>query len=374
MTCFLLPHSPSNKPSPALLETLAQSCTWESIMVHNHDTRSYKTYTSTYTSTNKDKDKDGTITMPTCYFYMPSGEQVSYCAHAAMGAAYILHTRQSTPSRDQQPSNKGEMILQTAQGVQTKAIIQGYDVVELGIPKQHFQEQTVDDKVVERLLDQIGLTMDCIDVDAHVDVNADSDIDSDSGIDSGIDIKDDTGRDTGRDSERWRWPLLNSSVARYKTLIPISTLEQLHAACDPRDPLVFRDLCDSIDSTGVYLYSQVKQHANKHEYEQQQQQQQEYECRQFPRASGYPEDPATGIAASALACSLYQRGIGVGTKSTSKGDGGRYIMNQGTAMGKHSRCNVRVSEEEDMVFCAGTIAIDGEEYLDVDVDVDVDVA
>ena len=26
-----------------------------------------------------------------------------------------------------------------------------------------------------------------------------------------------------------------------------------------------------------------------------------YECRQFPRASGYPEDPATGIAAAALA-------------------------------------------------------------------------
>ena len=26
--------------------------------------------------------------------------------------------------------------------------------------------------------------------------------------------------------------------------------------------------------------------------------------RQFPRASGYPEDPATGIAAAALACSL----------------------------------------------------------------------
>ena len=163
VTCFLLPHSPSNKPSPALLQTLAQSCTWESIMVHNHDTDTdtASRITTTGINTNNSKDNDDTIIIPTCYFYMPSGEQVSYCAHAAMGAAYILHTRQSTP-----PRSKGEILLQTAQGVQTKAIIQRDDV-ELGIPKHEFREQTVDAKVVERLLDQIGLTMDCVDVDIN---------------------------------------------------------------------------------------------------------------------------------------------------------------------------------------------------------------
>ena len=350
-------------------------------MVHNHAS----------TDTDKDKDKEGkddTVILPTCYFYMPSGEQVSYCAHAAMGAAYILHTRrhwccaqqartqqsqsQSKEAQSTPPSSTGEILFQTAHGLQTKAFIHhGTDVVELGIPKQ-LQERTVDAKVVERLLDQIGLTMDC--VDAHVDV------------DVGVHVHADVHADVHEDSDGngdWNWPLVNSSVARYKTLIPIATLDQLHAACDPRDPLEFRDLCDSIDSTGVYLYSQVKmidlhqhQHQYQHQYQYQyqyqqhtqQQQQQEYECRQFPRASGYPEDPATGIAASALACSLYQRGIGTGYTSSGEGEGegGIYVMNQGTAMGKHSRCNVRVSVEEDMVFCAGTIAIDGEEYLDVE--------
>ena len=336
-------------------------------MVHNHDTDTdtASRITTTGINTKNSKDNDDTIIIPTCYFYMPSGEQVSYCAHAAMGAAYILHTRQSTP-----PRSKGEILLQTAQGVQTKAIIQRDDV-ELGIPKHEFREQTVDTKVVERLLDQIGLTMDCVDVD----VDSDSDVDVDSDVDSDVDVDSDSDSDSDSDvtnemkyneinyNTGQLWPMLNSSVARYKTLIPISTPYRLHEACDPRDPLVFRDLCDSIDSTGVYLYSKVdrSQHKNDHR--------QEYECRQFPRASGYPEDPATGIAASALACSLYQRGITLRLKYIGEGDGGRYIMYQGTAMGKHSRCNVRVSMKEDMVFCSGTIAIDGEEYLDVDVDV-----
>lgn len=113
-------------------------------MVHNHDSANYKTSTTC--------SKDDTNIIPTCYFYMPSGEQVSYCAHAAMGAAYILHTRQHS-RQTKETQSTGEILFQTAQGVQTKDLIQGNDVVELGIPKQlQFQEQMVDAKVVMPML------------------------------------------------------------------------------------------------------------------------------------------------------------------------------------------------------------------------------
>jgi hypothetical protein len=49
--------------------------------------------------------------------------------------------------------------------------------------------------------------------------------------------------------------------------------------------------------------------------------------RQFPRASGYPEDPATGIAAAALAVSLHSR---------HPRSNNRFKFFQGSAMGKPS--------------------------------------
>merc|ERR1712087_405320 len=89
------------------------------------------------------------------------------------------------------------------------------------------------------------------------------------------------------------WPkFLNSSVARPKTLIPIASMERLHAATAPRDPVRFRQMCDSIDSTGIYLYSTF----TKDEMEEAKWNGRDLalECRQFPRFSGSPEDPATG--------------------------------------------------------------------------------
>jgi predicted PhzF superfamily epimerase YddE/YHI9 len=60
--------------------------------------------------------------------------------------------------------------------------------------------------------------------------------------------------------------------------------------------------------------------------------------RQFPRASGYPEDPATGIAAAALAMSLHSRHPRIGR---------RFKFYQGSAMGKPSLIVVdKISFEE----------------------------
>jgi hypothetical protein len=47
------------------------------------------------------------------------------------------------------------------------------------------------------------------------------------------------------------WPtFINTSIARPKTIIPIASLERLHAATPPKNSEKFRKMCDSIDSTG----------------------------------------------------------------------------------------------------------------------------
>ena len=138
--------------------------------------------------------------------------------------------------------------------------------------------------------------------------------------------------------ESIHWPTyINSSVARPKTLIPIATTERLHAATPPQNPDTFRKMCDSIHSTGIYLYSTfTKKEMGDAASEGRNV---TFECRQFPRSSGYPEDPATGIAAGALAASLYK-----GRINPSKSDTSVYDVHQGTSMGRPSKISVKISD------------------------------
>lgn len=63
--------------------------------------------------------------------------------------------------------------------------------------------------------------------------------------------------------------------------------------------------------------------------------------RQFPRSSGYPEDPATGIAAGALAASLHKRQIM--SNEEESGDS-IYDVFQGTAMERPSKLRVKIGD------------------------------
>src|SRR3546814_19694133 len=58
-------------------------------------------------------------------------------------------------------------------------------------------------------------------------------------------------------------------------------------------------VCDAIESTGLYPFARVTAAGLA------------FEARQFPKASGYPEDAATGIAATALTGALDFFGIDV---------------------------------------------------------------
>lgn len=107
--------------------------------------------------------------------------------------------------------------------------------------------------------------------------------------------------------------VLNAATSRIKTLVPVADLARLHGLAP--DPAQVRAACEAIGSTGLYPWCPGMGGI--------------VHARQFPRNSGYPEDAATGIAASAL---FY----GLGAPK----DG--LVVRQGEAMGRPSEIHVRL--------------------------------
>ena len=143
-----------------------------------------------------------------------------------------------------------------------------------------------------------------------------------------------------------------SSVAagRAKTLLEITSRDALESAQPPADPDAWRILCDAIGSTGIYLYTPrgVPDETTT------------YDVRQFPRASGYREDPATGIAAAALAVSLHKQCV---TNTF-------FTFHQGTAMGRPSLIKIQdveldVSSNTAKYSCWGSIEMDDTEIIHI---------
>lgn len=119
-------------------------------------------------------------------------------------------------------------------------------------------------------------------------------------------------------------PIRNAATSRVKTLIPLSGSSALDALTPEFDRV--KQICDAVGSTGLYPYAVEDA------------ERQMWSARQFPRASGYPEDAATGIAAAALATGLADDG---------QIDLARPIsVFQGRAMGRPSRIDVEFSTEE----------------------------
>ncbi|MCA8051819.1 PhzF family phenazine biosynthesis protein [Burkholderia arboris] len=119
-------------------------------------------------------------------------------------------------------------------------------------------------------------------------------------------------------------PIQNACTSRVKTLIPLSSPAVLDALRPRFDKI--EALCASIGSTGLYPYATVD--AGR----------QIFDARQFPRASGYPEDAATGIAASALSFGLLANGMVEASPRT-------ITVRQGRAMKRPSQISVRFGVE-----------------------------
>ena len=112
-------------------------------------------------------------------------------------------------------------------------------------------------------------------------------------------------------------PVMNAATSRTKTLVPVCSRAVLDSIAPDFSGIA--EVCDAIGSTGLYPFAIVDRATGK------------LAARQFPRSSGYPEDAATGIAATALASGLRQSGV---TSST------RVTVHQGEAMGRPSKMTV----------------------------------
>lgn len=123
-------------------------------------------------------------------------------------------------------------------------------------------------------------------------------------------------------------PIQNARTSRVKTLIPLKSV----AILDRLSPDFGRveQLCERIGSTGLYPYAISDR------------ERQVVDARQFPRASGYPEDAATGIAASALSFGLLSNGLVEPSER-------QITVRQGRAMNRASEIHVRFNVEDGRV-------------------------
>lgn len=117
--------------------------------------------------------------------------------------------------------------------------------------------------------------------------------------------------------------IMNSCTSRVKTLIALKDRQTLDALTPDFNRM--EEVCSLIGSTGLYPFAPGAEPDVFH-------------ARQFPRSSGYPEDAATGIAASALAFGL------LGWAIVKRND--RVTIRQGEAMGHASEIIVTFDGEE----------------------------
>jgi predicted PhzF superfamily epimerase YddE/YHI9 len=283
--------------SSDLQGTLAKSCEWESVMV----------------SIPSSSD------VADMAFYMPSGEQVSFCAHAALGGAWAVAKQNIDVRFRSQLWSESEHTVRisptTSSSEQNDA-----GMACLSMSAKYDQFPVSHPPTLMRLLR------------GHCGLGSEQLV-----------------------ARGKQFPsFINASVARPKTLVYVNSMDVLHQATQPKvseDPHQrnsFAAACGAVDdSTGIYLYTTKPDETGA------------WECRQFPRASGYPEDPATGIAAAALAVSLYRDGIFVPI----------YKFYQGTAMQRPSLIEVldlRLQEDGHVTFSLqGRVEIDRRETITI---------
>jgi predicted PhzF superfamily epimerase YddE/YHI9 len=293
--------NPIQQPSTQV--RLAQSCEWESVMVDE---------------TNR-----------TMAFYMPTGEQVKFCAHAAMGGAIQLarQTEESfTFSTTKIGTSNGSLQQQQHQVVDQEysAIVHEDDIVSLEMSTSSWSMDRIQHAPALRRLLRVALGLQSSDLVPQKSATSTTDDASSSSSSAIIDFPTFTSVDV--------------VGGRAKTIVYVNSMQALQEKCRaPTNADAFRRSCDALDppSTGLYLYSPSLDEDGA------------WECRQFPRASGYAEDPATGVAAAALAVAL--------RLGSSGGNGNGIILThykfyQGTAMGKPSLIMVddlQIQDEND---------------------------
>lgn len=127
-------------------------------------------------------------------------------------------------------------------------------------------------------------------------------------------------------------PICSAATSRMKLIVPLKDRQTLDGL-KPDFELLW-SLCDKYDTTGFYPYAE-EQGADGETV---------FCARQFPKRAGYPEDPATGVAASALGAYLAENRL------APLHDGwNRFTVLQGFAMHRPSKICSEVQMENGKV-------------------------
>jgi PhzF family phenazine biosynthesis protein len=205
-------------------------------------------------------------------FFVPEHE-MEMCAHATVGALWVLARRGRLPGP--------QVRIATASGSVTGFVSEECGACRVAITQPAGRAVPLDPEQAATALSALGL-----------------------GGDALADL-----------------PLHNAVTARVKTLVPLRDPARLQALGP--DPVAVEAACRALGSTGLYPYAVLDGPGRR------------FEARQFPRASGYPEDAATGIAAAALAFGLLREGL-------VEADDRPIRVYQGRAMGRLSEIVVRL--------------------------------
>ena len=313
--------STSSPLSSSTKEYLAKECDWESVMV------------SSSSSTSEKQDQSSSKLMS---FYMPSGQEVSFCAHAALGGAI------ASAKEEEELSFRSTFVAESHDAKKQKHTV-------------HLIRENKNEKNDEVQMACLNMT---VPFDSHK-------VSHPPGLQRLL--REHLGILSNQISvtQGKKYPtFMNASVARPKTLVHVNSFNALEMAKTPKvldenKRFSFASACDSIDrSTGIYIYTNKEQEVSDDESL-------SWECRQFPRASGYPEDPATGIAAAALASAIFKSGVYTPV----------YKFFQGTTMGRPSLIEVvnmkeTVQEEDGATMVSfglqGKVEIDERETIEVE--------
>lgn len=126
-------------------------------------------------------------------------------------------------------------------------------------------------------------------------------------------------------------PIRSVSTSRHKLLVPIQNTAVLNDLSPDFEALW--DICDKYETTGFYPFAISEDDEI------------DIEARQFPSRAGYVEDPATGVAACALAAYLTNYEV-----FNSKGEGEQTVrIAQGRTMGQPSLLRSRVEVANDAI-------------------------
>lgn len=215
-------------------------------------------------------------------FWVPNHE-MSMCGHATVGAVWLLAQLGRLP---------GDRLTIATKSGRVEAKVRrsaGQDVlVEVSQPAGHVEPLPDADKAKAEILDVLGISAD----------------------------------------DLAPFPIQNARTSRVKTLVPLRSI----GALDGLTPDFSRieQLCARIGSTGLYPYAVFDR------------ERQIVDARQFPSSSGYPEDAATGIAASALSFGLLSQAI---VEASDR----QITIRQGRAMGRPSEIQVRFNLDDQRV-------------------------